>query len=337
MRKLIVKILLILTILPAYGQINTEVPFKILKGHQFKVMYLRFSSDGKYLASCGWDNTVRIWDMEDFSEVKVLKGHTDNVWVVDISKDNRFVLSGSMDASFILWNLNTGELIHKVNILPEKVKIYPQIPKESPEWPNSIFGAAFDNKTKIIAIGSSDRLIRIYDIESLKLLHTLKGHENEVYDIIFSADNNFMVSGAFNKELIIWDTKTFKPIKTIKEEQGYNGSFQLINSDKWLINTGNCKINVWDISSGEIIRSIPVQCSLQSVQITPDEKYIATCAEDHSIKLWDFKTGKELWCYINQKPEVADCKISPNGKYLAVATPESNILIWKISELVKNK
>ena len=64
---------------------------------------------------------------------------------------------------------------------------------------------------------------------------------------------------------------------------------------------------------------------------------MATCAEDYTLILWDFKSGKQIWKYNNPKPELADCKISPDGKFLALATPEGNILIWKMSELVENE
>jgi WD40 repeat protein len=70
-------------------------------------------------------------------------------------------------------------------------------------------------------------------------------------------------------------------------------------------------------------------------RVTPDEKYMVTCAEEHTLKLWDFGSGEELWTYKNPKPELADCKISPDGKYLALATPEGKILIWRIRDLVK--
>ena len=336
MRKLIIKILLILTILPAYGQINTRVPFKILKGHQYKVMYLSFSTDSKYLASSSWDNTVRIWNMETFTEFHVLEGHQDWVREVNISADNKYILSGSQDASFILWELKTGKLKSKVEISPKEFssKRFTEFDRK---YKNAVCAVTFSQDGKYIAIGTTDSFIRIWELESMQLIHTLKGHNGNVFYIVFGKKDEIMVSGSFQNELIIWDTKTFKPLKILEEEKGYNGSFQLFQNNKYLVNTGNCMINVWDISKGEIIRSIPVQCDLQSVQLTPDEKYLITCAEDHTVKIWDFETEKELWTYYNPKPEIADCKISLDGKYLAVATPESVILIWEISELVNNK
>jgi len=55
-------------------------PVKVLRGHLHKVNYICYNKAGDLLASCGWDNTVRLWDMHTFTEKFVMQGHEDNVW-----------------------------------------------------------------------------------------------------------------------------------------------------------------------------------------------------------------------------------------------------------------
>ncbi len=115
--KLIVIIFLISSIF-SYSQDNNTKPYKILKGHEHKVQSAFFSSDGKFIVSYSWDNTVKIWDVKTFSEIRTFIGHTDQVWSASISHDNKFVASGSMDRTFIIWDVETGEKIHQVSISP---------------------------------------------------------------------------------------------------------------------------------------------------------------------------------------------------------------------------
>ena len=333
MKKITLYFLFCITFLYSMGQINTIAPCMVLSGHQYKINYLRYSNDGKYLASGSWDNTVRIWDMETGSLLHELKAHTDWIRQVDISPNNKYVLSGSNDGSFIVWDLASGELIKKVAISKGKIIKNGIIPELNRETVNALSAVAYSPDGKFFATGSVDNIIRIWDANTFKLLHTLEGHHNSVFNILFSGD--LMISGAIYSELIVWDTKSFKSLNTFNENRGYNGSFHLLQGEKYLANTGNCMINIWSLSTEKIVRSLPVQCMLQSLEFTSDEKQMITCAEDHTVKIWDFKTGKELWTYQNPKPEIADCKISPDGEYLAVATPESDILIWRMSDLLK--
>ncbi|MCB2194395.1 MAG: WD40 repeat domain-containing protein [Bacteroidetes bacterium] len=335
MKKYIIAIFIVLVQFQVYSQKNEIQPYKILEGHTYKINYLHFSNDGRYLASGGWDNYTILWDMENFSKLKTLKGHSDWVRELNITPNNKYVVSGSHDGTVNIYALNTGELKHVIKITPEnfiKKGIYPEFDRRVK---NAVCAVSFTPDGKYLLVGTLDEYIRIFDTSEFELINKLKAHHNGTGYIDFSKDGNLMVSGSIYKELIVWDTQTYLPKHILKEHRGYNSSFQLFNQDKYLVNAANDTINVWNVTNGELIRSIPAQDKLQSVQLTPDEKYMLTCGEDHMLILWDFESGKELWSYKNSKPELADCKISPNGELLALATPEGKILIWEIKDLVK--
>ena len=71
--------------------------------------------------------------------------------------------------------------------------------------------------------------------------------------------------------------------------------------------------------------------------MSPDKKLIASCNEDHYIILRNVKTQKVVWTYKNEGAEIHNAHFSPNGKYLIAGTPESDILVWKLSEIIKNE
>ena len=79
----------------------------------------------KILASGSWDNTIKIWNIEDRSIMSTLSGHTDAVSALCYVKEGVFV-SGSWDESLIIWSKSTPEsstYSHKQTLTGHKSEI----------------------------------------------------------------------------------------------------------------------------------------------------------------------------------------------------------------------
>lgn len=181
----------------------TGESLRMVGNHTKPVNCIRFSRDGKFLASASDDKTIGIFDvMKDYQE-RSLKGHIGEVNSIAFSPDGKVLVSGSNDCVVRLWDVENGTGI-----------------KSIAGYSSFVRSVDFSMDGKIFA-SSSDNIIRIWDSKTHQCLCTLKEHLYGIHTIRFSPNNRYLLSCdsseylqiATDMMIILWNPWTGKPVR----------------------------------------------------------------------------------------------------------------------------
>ncbi len=169
--------------------------------------YLRFSPDGKLLATWGVGPAVLL-DAEsglDHSPALNLPPETVRWSVFDaqFSPDSRYLALSLGDKTTRIWNIAEGRA--------------EGAPLEHPDWP---FESVFSEDGSLLLTGSRDGNARVWDWRARRLAGPPMKHQGEVQDVAFLNDDRWVLTKRSNDELVksyenavqIWDWRSGKPL-----------------------------------------------------------------------------------------------------------------------------
>jgi len=164
------------------------------------------SPDGKWLATAGDDNNVKLWSAANGKLARELPGHTAAVRALKFSPDNTKLLSGSTDKSVRVWNVADGKLFAQTTT------------------PSEVNAVAWLAGAKQIASANADGLIRVWRLPEqangeLASLKELPGHEGAVtaLETVLQGPGQ-LLSGGADGTVRLWDVDKGATVRTLKHD-----------------------------------------------------------------------------------------------------------------------
>ncbi|XP_016906333.2 notchless protein homolog 1 [Apis cerana] len=81
-----------------------------LTGHQQLINDVKFSPNGRIIASASFDKSIKLWESNTGKYITSLRGHVQAVYSISWSADSRLLVSGSADSTLKVWSLKTKKL-----------------------------------------------------------------------------------------------------------------------------------------------------------------------------------------------------------------------------------
>lgn len=177
-----------------------------------------------------------------------------------------------------------------------------------------------DNKT--LAAAGYDRVIRLWDVETRKVVRELKDHSDAVYGVAFSPDGNLLASGSADRAVKVWDPRTGKRLYTLGDPTDWVYAVTWHPDGKQLAAAGVDKsIRVWEATrdGNKLVHSVFAHTEpVTRLAYAKDGQFLYSVSEGKTIKKWDAAKVVEKLVFPPQPDTVLSLALRPDGKQLAV-------------------
>ncbi|BAY86460.1 WD-40 repeat protein [Calothrix parasitica NIES-267] len=241
---------------------------------------------------------------------------------VGFSHDGRYFATGVINGEVRLWQT-------------DEIKLF-SILKGHNVW---VWAFAFSPDNKIIASGSADYKINLWDIGSGECIDTLR-HDSKVYSLAFNTDGRLLASASEDKSVKIWNIKTGKCEKTLNGHTGSVLSVDFHPKQKDIIASSDTKGNIklWNIRTEDCLKTFYVSDEdslikeedkiINAIHFHPDGELLVSCGADKTVRLWDLATGNYKPPLFGHEGKVYKVRFSPNGKIIASCSEDRTIKLW---------
>jgi hypothetical protein len=156
------------------------------------VASLAFSPDGKVLAIAGWGTEVTTWDVSTRQPLLGLKIYSSDSWALAYSPDGLILAGGGRDNLVRLWDSRDGILLDTLGVEDRS---------------HTVGSIAYSPDGTVLAISYWD-LVTLWDVRTMRRLHTLKEQAGPIFSIAFSPNGFVLATTADDHTIKYWNTQT---------------------------------------------------------------------------------------------------------------------------------
>jgi WD40 repeat protein len=187
---------------------------------------------------------------------------------------------------------------------------------------------------KTVASGSEDGAVRLWDVETGKVLAKWTAHGSRTTSACWSRDGGLVASGSSDGTTRVWDVESGKTVLAIETELSVDAV--IYSPDTTMIATGGYSqkedyLKIWDAKTGKLVANLKGHTrTVYCLAWTADGKTFISGSGDSLIRTWNTTTWQQITVLTGHTNYVWSIAISLNGRILASASWDKTVRLWNI-------
>lgn len=196
-----------------------------------------------------------------------------------------------------------------------------------------VHAVAFSPNEKIVATGSQDETVRLWDVATGYELRTLRGHTSYVSAVAFSPDGKLVCAGGREGELKVWNAETGELVHDLVGHSWVMNQVSFSADGKRIVSgAADGRVIVWSVKTGEELTGIEGRGT--SAAFFPDGKRVLVGGgkyqEFGQIWMGSVPSGEELAVFRGHESDIRTVDVSPDGKLAASGAMDGHVIIWSV-------
>ncbi len=280
---------------------------------------VRYSSDGKFIASAREDGLIQIWDSATLKKRLSFKATEGELGGFAVAPDSKTLATGDWD-HVIIWDSATGK---RVAVLKTR---------------GGPFNAlAFSPSGKILAVGGYEGFLEIWDAHTYRRKAIFEGR-NKLGAAAFSPDGKILAVGRYRRcGVTLRDKGTWKVRADWDLRAHEVRSLAFSRDGKTLAAAGGRTNNVmvWDVRSLKLLATLDCgRVHTYGVAISPDTKTLAVATglpeKSGQVQFWDLTTRTRKGVHRIDKHWITGVAYSPDGTRLVTGDSLGRVKVWDL-------
>lgn len=188
--------------------------------------------------------------------------------------------------------------------------------------------------TRLVS-GGGDKLLKLWDTATGRLLRTMEGHSESISSVAFSPDGARLLSASQSATIVLWDAATGGRIRSWAGHRISVTSVAFSPDGKYILSAGSDSgltdhtLTLWDAESGQRVRTFEGHAKgVTSAAFSPDGMRVLSGSEDNTVKLWDVESGRAIHTLTGHSDRVNAVAFSRDGSRLLSGGYEETLRLW---------